>query len=118
MGKAVWIGIACLGLFAIILLVGFLSFLGSTASEGDLISIRGIGNSGNTVYSSMARRRAIKALTIAAGPRNPAWEHVRKTAAEKLLVANRSPAAAASGAAAMMSPMILDGDPLRWPGQE
>jgi len=32
--------------------------------------------------------RRIRAGTIAAGPGSPAWEHVRKTAAEKLLVAN------------------------------
>jgi hypothetical protein len=32
--------------------------------------------------------RRIRAGTIAAGPGSPVWEHVRKTAAEKLLVAN------------------------------
>ena len=67
MGKTAWIVIACLGLFAVIFFVSLMSFLGSTASEGDLISIRGVGNSGNTVYSSSARRRAIKALGLDRG---------------------------------------------------
>ena len=32
--------------------------------------------------------RRIRTGAIAAGPGSPAWEHIRKTAAEKLLVAN------------------------------
>ena len=67
MTRTTWIVLACCLLLAAPFLVGLCAMLGSTASEGDIISIRGLGNSGNTVYASSARRRAFKALGLDRG---------------------------------------------------
>ena len=67
MTRTAWVVIACFGLLVSPFLVGLAALLGSTASEGDIVSIRGLGNSGNTVYSAAARRRALKALGLDRG---------------------------------------------------
>jgi hypothetical protein len=64
MTRTAWIAIASCGLLAVPFLVVVAAMLGSTAAEGDIISIRGLGNSGNTVQSSAGRRRALKALGL------------------------------------------------------
>ena len=64
MTRTAWIVIGCVVLLAAPFLVGVVALLGSTASEGDIVSIRGLGNSGNTVYSASARQRTLKALGL------------------------------------------------------
>jgi len=64
MTRTAWIVIACVVLLAAPFLVGLVAMLGSTASEGDIVSIRGLGNSGNTVYARTSRRGLIRALRL------------------------------------------------------
>ena len=64
MTRTAWIVIACVAFVSLPFFVAIAAMLGSTASEGDIVSIRGLGNSGNTVYSASARRRALKAVGL------------------------------------------------------
>lgn len=67
MRRTAWIVIGCSALLALPFLVAIFAMLGSTASEGDIVSIRGLGNSGNTVYSPSSRRRLLKAMGLDRG---------------------------------------------------
>jgi hypothetical protein len=59
---------------------------GVAAGHGAAVSTADLRREVEALNGELARR--IREGTIAAGPGSPAWEHVRKTAAEKLLVAN------------------------------
>jgi hypothetical protein len=62
--KIVWTIAGCL---ALLFFAGIVALLGSTASEGDIVSIRGLGNSGNTVYSRSSRRSLLRSLRLDQG---------------------------------------------------
>ncbi|MBI4605473.1 MAG: hypothetical protein HY721_26200 [Planctomycetes bacterium] len=68
MRRTAWIVIAACALLAAPFAFAALLMMGSTAAgEGDIVSIRGLAASGNTVYPASSRRRLLKSAGLDRG---------------------------------------------------